>query len=416
MRSFDPDSERVVITGLGIATSVGSTREEVWQAVRHGQSGIGRIYGVLGIPDGLIPAAMIDLPEDPAHPGRLKTVPLCLQTAREAWSDAGIELSQCNPERVACYVSGHMGDSNYVVEKHHRWDLVAGSPQTWVQQWFPHEACSAVARELGLQGQMSTHSTACASGTIDLLGAVRAIRDGRCDLAVTGSAEAIHPLFAAGFRNMRVLADHEDPKQASRPFDAARSGFVMGEGAATFVLERLSHARRRGARIYAEVLTGHVLADARHLTGLEADSDTLVRLIEITLARAGFSPRDVGYVNAHGTGTEQNDVMETRGIRGAFGRAADRVAVSAHKSMLGHLVNASGSVETALTVLALRDGFIPPTINLTHPDPRCDLDYVPLVGRPYGGALALKLSIAFGGHMAAVLLRRWDAVSPRMAA
>jgi 3-oxoacyl-(acyl-carrier-protein) synthase len=215
---------------------------------------------------------------------------------------------------------------------------------------------------------------------------------------------------------MRVLADHEDPKQASRPFDAARSGFVMGEGAATFVLERLSHARRRGARIYAEVLTGHVLADARHLTGLEADSDTLIRLVEITLARAGFSPRDVGYVNAHGTGTEQNDVMETRGIRGAFGRTADRVAVSAHKSMLGHLVNASGSVETALTVLALRDGFIPPTINLTHPDPRCDLDYVPLVGRPYGGALALKLSIAFGGHMAAVLLRRWDAVSSRAAA
>jgi 3-oxoacyl-(acyl-carrier-protein) synthase len=182
-----------------------------------------------------------------------------------------------------------------------------------------------------------------------------------------------------------------------------------------FVLERLSHAQRRGARIYAEVVSGHILADARHLTGLEADSDTLVRLIELTLARAGVAPRDVGYINAHGTGTEQNDVMETQGIRAAFGREADRVAISANKSMLGHLVNASGSVETALTVLALRDGFIPPTINLTHPDPRCDLDYVPLVGRPYGGAHALKLSIAFGGHMVAVLLRRWDAAQARAA-
>lgn len=414
MRSPHSQSERVVITGMGIVASVGSSREQVWRAVQQGQSGVGRIRGVPGIPDGLIPAAMVDLPEDPEHPGRLKTVPLCLQTAREAWQDAQIDLSRCDPERVACYVSGHMGDSNYVVEKHCRWDLLPSGPQAWVRQWFPHVACSEVARELGLRGQTAAHSTACASGTIDLLAAVRAIRDGRCDVALTGSAEGIHPLFAAGFRSMRVLADHQDPTQASRPFDAARCGFVMGEGAAMFILERLGHAQRRGARIYAEILAGHVLADARHLTGLEADSDTLVRLIEMTLARAGISPHDVGYVNAHGTGTEQNDVMETRGIRRAFGRAADTVAVSASKSMLGHLVNASGSVETALTVLALRDGFLPPTINLTQPDPRCDLDYVPLVGRFFGGTLALKLSIAFGGHMAAVLLRRWDAASARV--
>jgi 3-oxoacyl-(acyl-carrier-protein) synthase len=357
---------------------------------------------------------MVDMPPDPVNPGRLKTVPLCLQTAREAWADARIDLARCDPERVACYVSGHMGDSSYVVEKHRRWDLLQGGKQSWLYQWWPHVACSEVARALGLLGHMAAHSTACASGTIDLLAAVRAIRDGQCDVALTGSAEAIHPLFAAGFRSMKVLAEHDDPRQASRPFDAARNGFVMGEGAAMLVLERLTHAQRRGARIYAEVVAGHVLADARHLTGLDAESDTLVRLIEITLNRAGVTGRDVGYINAHGTGTEQNDVMETQGIRRGLGRAASSVAVSAHKSMLGHLVNASGSVETALTILALRDGFIPPTINLTHPDPNCDLDYVPLVGRQYGGSLALKLSIAFGGHMAAVLLRRWDAAEARL--
>ncbi len=238
-----------------------------------------------------------------------------------------------------------------------------------------------MAREHDLRGPRLSNSTACASGTIAILKAVRAIRDDQCDIALAGSSEAIHPLFAAGFYSMGVLAKHDDPAQASRPFDADRNGFVMGEGAAMLVVERLSHARQRGASIYAEILGGRMLSDGRHVTSLDAGSDTLVELIDGALRTSGLTPHDISYVNAHGTGTKQNDVMETHGIRRALGRAADSICVSANKSMLGHLVNASGSVELALTALALRDGFAPPTLNLTNPDPECDLDCVPLVGR-----------------------------------
>ena len=174
------------------------------------------------------------------------------------------------------------------------------------------------------------------------------------------------------------------------------------------VVERLDHARRRGATIYAEVLGGNMLADAHHLTGIDVNSGSLTRLIDETLRRANLVPSDIDYISAHGTGTHQNDVAESRGIHRSFGPAANQVCVSSIKSMIGHLVNASGCVEIAITALALRDGFVPPTINLTDPDPACDLDCVPLVGRRRYAEHALKLSLAFGGHMAAVALRRWD--------
>jgi 3-oxoacyl-(acyl-carrier-protein) synthase len=175
-----------------------------------------------------------------------------------------------------------------------------------------------------------------------------------------------------------------------------------------FVIERLSHALDRGAKIYAELTGGKMLAAAHHVTGLDADSEALSYLISTTLRDAGLEPDQIGYINAHGTGTQQNDLVETRGIRRALGSAADSTCVSATKSMLGHLVNASGSVELAVTALALRDGFVPPTLNLTNPDPQCDLDCIPLIGRRARFEHALKLSVAFGGHLAAVTLRRWN--------
>ena len=182
----------------------------------------------------------------------------------------------------------------------------------------------------------------------------------------------------------------------------------MGEGSAMFVLERLSHALARNAKIYAEIAGGKMMADAHHVTGLDMESESLTRLIRETLQRAKLEPRDIGYINAHGTGTTQNDVMETRGIRRAFGIHADDLCVSSLKSMLGHLVNASGSVELALTTLALRDGFVPPTLNLTDPDPECDLDCIPLVGQQRPVKSALKLALAFGGHLVAVAVNRWN--------
>ncbi len=408
---FQNSADRVVVTGIGIITSVGSDRESVWRAVRRGQSGVRWIRGVPGVPDGMVPAAMVAW-ED-STPGRLKNVPLSLLAAKEALRDSEVDFRHTDRTRFGCYVSGHMGNSNFVPEQQQRWDLLPKGRLTWLYQWFPHVACTAIAQEFGLQGPMCSHSTACASGTVDLLAAYRSLQRGRCELAITGSSEAIHPLFAAGFQNMRVLAHHEDPTQASRPFDRARNGFVMGEGAAMFVLERLDCALERGAKIYAEVLGGHMMADAHDLTALDIDSDALARLLEITLKRSGLAPEDVDLVSAHGTGTLQNDVLETRGIRRVFGPAADSLCVTALKSMLGHLVNASGSVEIALTALALRDGYVPPTINLTDPDPECDLDCVPLVGRKLAGEHALKLSVAFGGHLGAVALRRWSGSQAR---
>jgi 3-oxoacyl-(acyl-carrier-protein) synthase len=299
-----------------------------------------------------------------------------------------------------------MGDTSWVAEQLGLYHLIAEIP--WWHQWLPNTACSLVASRYGMTGPRLCHSTACASGLVDIIAAYRALVDDQCDIALAGSAEAFHPLFAAGFHRMRVLAYHENPQRACRPFDATRDGFIMGEGAAMFVLEKLSHALRRGARIYAQLLGAKTLADAHHMTDLDLGCDTLSHLISRTLGTAGLRPLDIGYINAHGTGTQQNDVAESRAIRRAMGSAADRLCVSATKSILGHLVNAAGSVELAVTALAMRDGFVPPTLNLTRQDPECDLDCIPLVGRQNRFIHALKLSVAFGGHLAAVALRRWD--------
>ena len=402
----EPDEEAIVITGIGLMASVGDDRESVWQAVRRGQSGVCSLAGLPDIPAALSIGAPVSVPQE--YPGQLKTIALCQRTAAEAIDDAEIDFSRIDRRRFGCAVSGHMGDTGWFDEQPGRSPAPHSKDLPWWHQWLPNTACSLVANRYGLTGPRLCHSTACASGLVEVLAAVRSIRDGQCDIALAGSAEAFHPLFAAGFQAMRVLATHDDPQQACRPFDSRRSGFVMGEGAAMFVVERLSHAVRRDAKIYAEVIGGKMQAQAYHLTGLDAESESLAYLITATLKQARLDPDDLGYINAHGTGTQQNDVVETRGIRRAMGRAADRVCLSSTKSMLGHLVNAAGSVELAITALALRDGFAPPTMNLTDPDPECDLDCIPLVGRRASFEHALKLSVAFGGHMAAMALRRWD--------
>ncbi|MGD9634555.1 MAG: beta-ketoacyl synthase [Pirellulales bacterium] len=413
MRISSLRDDRIVITGIGIITSTGDDRESAWRAMQLGKSGIARLEGIAGIPDRMLLGATVDVGGD--FPGQLKNIPLTRLTAAEALADAQIDLAAVDRDRFGCSIGAHMGDDDFTTERLERYELLPAGKRPWFEQWLPNTACAMVSQELDLRGPRLSNSTACATGTIAILKAVRAIRDGQCDIALAGSSEAIHPLFAAGFYSMGVLAEHDDPTQASRPFDADRSGFVMGEGAAMLVLERLSHARGRGAPIYAELLGGRMLSDGRHVTSLDGGSETLVELIDGSLRSSGITPHNISYVNAHGTGTKQNDVMETHGIRRALGRAADSVCVSANKSMLGHLVNASGSVELALTALALRDGFAPPTLNLTNPDPECDLDCVPLVGRLRPFEHALKLSIAFGGHLAAIVLRRWDGAEARSA-
>ena len=400
------EDEPIVITGIGLITALGSDRESVWQAVRRGRSGVRWLKGIPGIPDETLLGASIDL-EIPA-PRELKSIALARHAASEAMEDAGIDLEQIDLNRFGCAISGHMGDTGWILRNAQREDLLVPDALPWFHQWMPNTSCSQIANSYGLRGPRLTHSVACASGLVDILSAVRTIRDDQCDIALAGSGDAIQPLFAAGFDRMKVLARHDDPTQACRPFDRHRNGFVLGEGSAVFVIERLSHAEARGAKIYAEIVSGRMLAEAHHVTGLDQESEALARLISETLREAHLRPDDIQYINAHGTGTLQNDVVETRGIRLALGEAAEQVCVSATKSMLGHLINAAGSVELAVTALALRDGYAPPTLNLTNPDPTCNLDCVPLVGRRGPYQHALKISVAFGGHLVAVALRRWD--------
>jgi len=396
--------EPVVITGVGMLTSVGQTAELTWQAVRRGKSGVRTVSGLVGIPDELFIGAPVEM--DVPMAGQLKVIALSQQAARAAIKDAALDWSSIDRDRFACAISGHMGDTAGIAEIIGCGSKPESEIPAW-HQWLPNTACSEVALEHGLDGPRSCHSTACASGLIDILSAVRRIRDGQCDLALAGSAEAINPLFAAGFRQLRVLAEHNDPSQACRPFDRDRTGFVMGEGSAMFVLERLSHAVARGAHIYAELCAGTMLGEAHHVTSMAQNSDPLSYLITETLRRADMATDEIGYINAHGTGTRQNDLVEARGIRAALGSAASDVLVGANKSSIGHLVNAAGSVELALTVLSLRDGFAPPTLNLYNPDPDCDIDCVPLVGRRHRAESALKLSCAFGGHLVCMAVRRW---------
>lgn len=405
MRTSRPPSETIVVTGLGLVASLGPDRETVWTAVRRGDSGARSLAGLEGIPDHLLIGAPVEIPLP--EPGQLKPIALAMQAATEALDDAQLDFDRVDCDRFGCAVSGHMGDTGWVRE--HLGLPHPDGPEAvaWWRQWMPNTACTHVANRFALAGPRICHSTACASGLIDVLAAMRSIEDGQCDLALAGSADALHPLFAAGFHAMKVLAHHEDPQQACRPYDRGRNGFVMGEGAGMLVLERLDHALNRGAPIYAELCGGKLLGAAHHVTSV-GESDTLAELIRSSLARAGCQPEDIEYINAHGTGTQQNDALEIRGIRQALGKAAERLQLSSCKSMLGHLVNAAGSVELALTLLALRDGFLPPTLNLTDPDPECDLDCIPLSGRAAPVETAMKLSVAFGGHLAAVVARRWD--------
>lgn len=402
--------DRVVITGIGMVSAVGRTRESTWSAVKAGKNGVRKLCGMPGIPDGLLLGATVEgVPLDRFGD---RNFPIAMAAAQEALADSRLDLKRCDRSRIASSYGTCGGPTPWMAEEYARRE---GTTQ--IKPWWENLLYSAVptrvANRLGIYGPRLVNSTACATGTIATINGMRSILDGQADIAFVGSAQTLHPILSAGFYNMRVLANADDPAAACRPFDANRTGFVMGEGAATLVLERLSSARARGASIYAEILGGALMSDSTHVTDLSADSRPLTHLLDRTLRKSNLVPSDVAYINAHGTGTKQNDAMETRGIRAAFGSAANRLCVSTIKANLGHLVNAAGAVELAITAMALRDGFAPPTVNLTHPDPDCDLDCIPLVGRRRALEHAVKISIAFGGHLAAIALRRWSGAGER---
>jgi 3-oxoacyl-(acyl-carrier-protein) synthase len=401
-----PESDPIVITGVGIVSSLGSTRESVWQNIQIGKSGIRRTDARDGVGSLTLPCGMVD--SLPAEPHRLKSIQLTEWAASEALSDATLDWRTVDRGRFACSVSAQFGDIGYHYLPHAVRDRLTPEQHEhrWWEEFLPSTASNVIGDKFQLYGPRLCHTTACASGLISTITAARMIRDGQADFALCGAGDAVTELVYAAFARMGVLADGEDPKTACKPFDVERNGFVIGEGAGMVVLEKRSQAIARGARIYAELAADQALCQAHHVTGLDGDTSTLEALIARLVSKAGWGYLGPQYINAHGTGTEQNDRVELQAIRAALKDQADRVLVSSNKAVMGHLINAAGSIELALTALALRDGYVPPTMHLNTPEKVGGIDCMPGMGAKMEIDRALKLSLAFGGHLVGVALRR----------
>ena len=400
----------VVITGIGLVTSLGLDRASTWAALRRGESGArwldlpGLEPGFAGFPARWPGPLAVD--SDPA-------LEYLSRAADEAMADARVLGSGLDPERGAILIGLSKGGVRSLGRA--RGMVRSGSlddealARAWRDSW-PSSGASRLAARYGFRGPCVAPVAACATGLVAALGAADLIRRGACDLALAGGSDAsLEPILLAAFRRMKALARVvDDPARAVRPWDRGRSGFLVGEGAAVLVLERLDHARARGVAPYAELAGGAIGSDAYHETALDPDPTGLARVIGRALAEAGVDPSEIDAANVHGTATLANDPLECRGLRLALGPAADRLAGSANKAQIGHLLGAAGSVELAIAALSVRDGHVPPTLNLDRPDPACDLDGTPHLGRARPIRGLLKLSLGFGGHLAAAVLRRVD--------
>ena len=409
---------RVVVTGLGAVTPLGLTAEETWQRVRAGQSGIQRIsrFDPADLPVQIAGEVRGFVFGDWVDPKTARQMAIFSQyavhAAGMALQDAGLDQGGFDPARAAVVVGTGAGGMATIIEAQDaatRRGLMRVSPHFMTT--FPHNMPAYhIAQAFRFLGPSLTVSTACATGAQAIGEAVVAIRRGQADLALAGGTEyAVFPLFLASFAVQRAASpDNACPERASRPFDATRNGFVVSEGAGMLVLESLEHAQARGARIYAEVLGYASSNDGYHPIAPEPEGEGAARAIRAALADAGVTPDQVDYINAHAASTPLGDKAETLAIKRALGEHAERIPVSAPKSMLGHLMGAAGAVETIVTILALRDQILPPTINYEHPDPDCDLDYVPNVARPASIRIALKNSFGLGGQNACLVIRRWE--------
>lgn len=410
------EKRRVVITGLGMVSPLGLTAAESWAAAREGRCGIGPItqFDPSALPCTLAaevkdfdPSGVLDRREVRKV---ARFAQFALAAAAEALADSGLDVSAA-PDRTGVILSSGIGGLSIIEQQHARgqekgYDKV--SPY-FVPMAIVNMAAAQVAIRFGLKGMCSCPVTACAGGTNAVGDAFHRIRDGYETAMLCGGAEScISPLGIGGFASMKALSTSSDPSAASLPFDARRAGFVMGEGSGVLLLEELEQARARGAHIYAEVVGYGSNCDAYHFTAPAPGGAGAADCMRLALADGGVQPRQVDYINAHGTGTPLNDACETAAIHALFGPHAGELAVSSTKSMTGHLLGAAGGVEAVFTALALRDQFAPPTIHCTQPDPDCDLDYVPCTGREMEMEYALSNSLGFGGHNACLVLRRWE--------
>ena len=405
---------RVAVTGLGAVTPVGNTAPETWRAAVAGESGVDwiRAFDADGLPV-RVAAEVKDFDSaglaSPKEVRRLdRNVLLALRAAKEAVADAS--LNGYDPMRVGILFGSAIGGFIGIMEQGEVFR--ERGPDRVSPYFIPNvlvdAASGQLAISLGIRGPNYAPVSACATGSHAVGEGAELIRRGDADAILAGGTEAcIHPLILAGFTAMRGLAiENEDPPLASRPFDATRAGFVMGEGACVLVLEELEGARARGATIYAEVLGYGTSNDAYHMAAPEPEAIGVGEMMRAALERAGVDPKRVGYINAHGTSTPLGDAAETKAIKDVFGKHAYELAVSSTKSVMGHCFGAAGAIEAMMCVLAVRDGVLPPTINYRNPDPACDLDYVPNEAREADVEVALSNAMGLGGHNACVLIGR----------
>lgn len=405
---------RVVVTGIGAVTPVGNNAETTWNNIIAGVSGVGPLTRLNADEYPAKVAAEVkdfqveDFIDKKDARKMDRFTHYAVAAAKMAVEDAKLEINDDNSHRVGVWIGSGIGGME-TFESQYETFLQRGYRRVspfFVPMMIPDMATGQVSITLGARGFNSCTVTACATGTNSIGDAFKVIQRGDADVMVTGGAEApITKMSVAGFCANTALSTNPDPATASRPFDLNRDGFVIGEGAGVVILEELEHALARGATIYAEIVGYGATGDAYHITAPAPGGEGGARAMKMAIEDADLSVADIDYINAHGTSTDYNDRFETMAIKEVFGEHAYKVAVSSTKSMTGHLLGAAGGIEAIFTVLAIKEGILPPTINYTTPDPACDLDYVPNTARKQEVTAALSNSLGFGGHNATIVFK-----------
>ncbi len=409
---------RVVVTGIGMVTPVGIGVEESWKSVCEGRSGIGPItkFDASAFPSQIAAEVKDFRAEDFMEKQKIRRfdtfIHFAVASARMAVEDSGLKIDDTNRDRVGCVTGSGIGGLPMIEHFHNV--LLEKGPKRISPFFIPGIIANMVAGEIaiefGARGPNTSITTACAASSHAIGESFRLIREGRADVMITGGSEAvITPLAFGGFCAMHALSQRNDePEKASRPFDLKRDGFVMGEGAGIMILEELEHAKKRGAKIYAELLGYGLSGDAYHVAAPDPNAIGAINCMKMALKDAGIRPEDVDYINAHGTSTKLNDASETKAIKEVFGDHAYKMPISSTKSMTGHLLGGAGAVESIFSILTINTGIIPPTINYENPDPECDLDYVPNKARKAEVKIVLSNSFGFGGTNACLVFKKFE--------
>ena len=408
---------RVVITGLGAITPIGNDAKEFWKSIKEGKCGIDQItkFDTTDFKVKLAAEVKGYNPEDYFDRREAKRLDTFSQYAmiasREAWKDSRLDKETENMERVGVIIGSGIGGIETIETENQK--CIERGPDRVSPMYIPmgilNMATGNVAIDIGAKGESMAMVTACASGTHCIGESFRMIKHGYQDVVLAGGTEAgITPLSIAGFTNIKALTKSEDKNRASIPFDKERSGFVMAEGAAVIVLEELEHAKKRGAKIYAEIVGYGATSDAYHITSPAPGGEGGARAMKIAMEEGKVNPEDITYINAHGTSTHLNDSCETQAIKTALGEASKKVMVSSTKGHTGHLLGAAGGVEAIVCAKAIDEGFVPATINYKVPDEECDLDVVPNEGRNIEVKYAMSNSLGFGGHNSTILFKKYE--------